>query len=61
MATIQKKSVKRAMSGKKAGKSSVSKVKSKREIAIEKAISFWKDHAVDLINFSFDRTEANAR
>ena len=61
MATIQRKNTKRAVSSKKVRKSSVNKVKSKRENAIEKAISFWKDHAVDLSNFSFDRTEANAR
>ncbi len=33
----------------------------KRKQAIEKAISFWKQHAVDMSNFKFDREEANAR
>jgi hypothetical protein len=33
----------------------------KRQKAIEKAISFWERHAVDMSNFKFDREEANAR
>lgn len=33
----------------------------KKEKAIEKAIEFWKLHAIDLTGFVFNREEANAR
>lgn len=54
---------------KSAGKSPVKKASQKtktglspkRKQAIEKMISFWKDHAVDMSSFKFNREEANAR
>jgi hypothetical protein len=33
----------------------------KRKNAIEKALTFWKAHAIDLTRFTFNREEANAR
>jgi hypothetical protein len=61
MATIQKKNTKRTIGVKKTKKSGITKGLGKRKSAIEDAISFWKDHAVDLSDFKFNRTEANAR
>lgn len=58
MATILKKAGRKAS---RSNKSAKTKMTSKRKQAIEKAISFWEKHSVDLSNFKFDREEANGR
>lgn len=57
MATILKKNRKKSI----LKKSAKVKIPLKRKQAIEKAISFWKKHSVDLTDFKFDRIEANER
>jgi hypothetical protein len=47
--------------GKRTNSRSRIRMTSKRQKAIEKAISFWKSHSIDLASFKFEREEANAR
>ncbi len=60
MGTVEKKSGRKPAQKKSANKRIV-KLTDKRKNAIEKAISFWEAHSVDMNDFKFNQEEANAR
>ena len=61
MATTERRTLKSAARNKTSVRKNSDKGQSKRKKAIEKAILFWKEHAVTLSSFKFDRQQANAR